>query len=109
MQIIVFENILIDVYKWHLKQPETIEGFIQTILILLSFLVISRFVSKKYRLFLICLVTILYLMNTNLLLPVLAAVLYFEVIISIGIFITKKYYQKSLNDDSLIYYLRAFL
>ncbi|WP_153062618.1 hypothetical protein [Metasolibacillus meyeri] len=108
MQIIVFENILIDVYKWHLKQPETIEGFIQTILILLSFLVISRFVSKKYRLFLICLVTILYLMNTNLLLPVLAAVLYFEVIISIGIFITKKYYQKSLNDDSLIYYLRAF-
>jgi len=108
VQVVVFDNILINVYSWQLKQPETIEGGILLLIILFSYILINRFINTSYSLVLVALITVLYLMNTNLLLPIVLTILYFEVFFSIGSYVNVKMYANT-NRDELAFYLRSFL
>lgn len=108
VQFMVFDNILIDVYGWQLKQSATVEGGILLLVILLCYILINRFIKSSYSLILVGLITMLYLINTNLLLPTIVAVLYFEVIFSIGSYVNRKFY-KDIGKDKLIFYFKSFL
>ncbi|MFY0518399.1 ArnT family glycosyltransferase [Lysinibacillus sp. UGB7] len=107
-QVAVFDNIIIDVFSWHLIQPETIEGGSLLIIILLCYIFVNRFLNTSYNFVLVALITIIYLINTNLFFPILITIFYFEVIFSIGGYVNKRFYPNT-NNDKLVVYLRNFL
>lgn len=103
------KNILIDVYLWHAVQPETLQGGLELIcffiIILTSFLFCNR--SKLIN-FIPVLAVVIYLQLHQVLLPATVALIYFEIIISIGFFIGKLF-KSNLSPSSLNSYLLAFL
>ncbi|MDD1504956.1 glycosyltransferase family 39 protein [Lysinibacillus sp. CNPSo 3705] len=107
-QIIVFDNILIDVYSWHLKQPETIEGGILLLILLFCYVLVNRYFKTKYSFVIVALITMLYLINSNLFVPTVLTILYFEVFFSIGSCINRKFY-KHINNNNISFYLKSFL
>ncbi|MFI2859230.1 hypothetical protein ACH6EH_19225 [Paenibacillus sp. JSM ZJ436] len=104
-----FKNILFDVYKWHIVQPETVHGAIEIALFGISmFLCLLNF-SKSIlvRMLFICLIMV-YLQLHQVLLPAALSVIYFEMIISIG-FSVLFIQTKAKSKRSLLNYLKAFL
>ena len=87
LQVIATKNILVDVYKWQLVQRESVEGGIAIIVVLMMILLVNFLKRTRIRILLIAIISLLYLFSTNLFLPVVVGVIYFEMIISIGIFI----------------------
>lgn len=107
-QVIIFDNILIDVYSWHLVQPETVEGGLVLLILLMCYFLINRVVRTKYSFYLVILFTSIYIININLFVPLIFVIFYFEIIISIGRFINRKV-KIQTDEESFIFYLKNFL
>ncbi|BAU26509.1 hypothetical protein DFP93_108110 [Aneurinibacillus soli] len=84
-QLIGAKNILFDVYKWHIVQPESVQGGIELVVLFLflSFCA-SKLDHKGLFLFIILISTGLYLRLHQVLEPAVAALFYFEIIIFFG-------------------------
>ncbi|MDQ0660056.1 hypothetical protein [Paenibacillus sp. W2I17] len=103
------KNILIDVYQWHAVQPETVQGGIELIfffLIIYFFIVLSS--EKPYLKYAPLLAIVIYLQFHQVLLPAALATLYFEIIISLGLFILT-FAKVRYSAYSLKLYFVAFL
>lgn len=89
-QILPIKNILMGVYKWHLSQPETIQGGLELIIVFIIACVISIYIdNNKFKLMGLIVLVSIYLRLHQVLIPGIVAVIYFEMIISIGKFVYK--------------------
>ncbi|WP_091013135.1 MULTISPECIES: hypothetical protein [Paenibacillus] len=103
------KNILINVYKWHAIQPETVQGGIELIFFfLVIYFFILKFKERLYLKYVPLVVIAVYLQLHQVLLPAILAVIYFEIIISLGFFIMS-FSKLRYKVRSLKLYLVAFL
>ncbi|WP_025847904.1 hypothetical protein [Paenibacillus ehimensis] len=110
-QIIPIKNVLYDVYKWHISQPQTFYGIIE-LLIFFFFLSVGAYYLKNNLLkFFVYLIIFFYLFMHDVLLSSIVGVLYFETIIMFGFFIIKLT-VKSIETNrkfSLNHYIISFI
>lgn len=84
------KNILIDVYKWHAVQPETIQGGIELIFFFsVIYLFLFKFKKRLYLQYVPLVLIAVYLQLHQVLLPAASAIIYLEIIVSVGFFIIK--------------------
>ncbi|MBP2109883.1 hypothetical protein [Paenibacillus silagei] len=100
------KNILLGVYKWHSLQPETTQG--SAVLIILFIIVFSLLLSNIRKTnFIILVLALIYLQLQHVLLPAVSALIYLEILISIGFFIKNIF---SLRVEiQLSSYVQAFI
>lgn len=95
------KNILFEVYRWHLVQPETIQGGFEIIVLLFCMIVLNTVFNLKQKTALVAniLIVLIYLKLHQVLLPVLTAFIYIEIIFYVGrtvLIKLKKYQDKDL-------------
>lgn len=92
-------NMLNTVYRWHITQPEFIEGGIELISFGLIILICCRFFKVKPSISL-AFFSLIYLSINGVIIPVIVDLVYFEMIIYIGT-ATVNITQKQLDSDSV--------
>lgn len=103
------KNILYNVYKWHLVQPESIQGGIEIICFYIALLICLLNITKKsYIKFIFLILVAIYLQLHQVLLPAILGLLYFEIIISVG-FSVKYFFKNSTENLDFRDYLTSFL
>ena len=101
--ILPLKNILLGLYNWHIRQPETIHGVIElAVLFLVELIFIIKLKKASVIMNIIIIGTLLYMQNHQALIPMIAAVCYFEMIIAIG-YSTRSILNISFDDDSFSY------
>jgi len=96
-QVITFINTFIGgIYSWHISRPQVYESGIIVLSIFVFLTIVSVF-SKKVNVFAIInlLVILIFLRLYGCLIPALATIVYFEIIISVGLFTKKIFGQRS--------------
>ncbi|MBP1991143.1 hypothetical protein [Paenibacillus eucommiae] len=83
-QAVPFKNILFDVYKWHVIQPETYQGGLFLFIIFFTLVLVSLKFNGRVFNFVLTAVVVLYLRIYQVLEIALYAYIYFEIIVSIG-------------------------
>ncbi|MFJ7736043.1 hypothetical protein ACIQ2D_06815 [Lysinibacillus sp. NPDC097287] len=83
-QFVAFENIIVDIYGWHLSQPETIQGGIELLILLLVFALVILVFKPYISLFLVFLLSLLYLKFHQVLVSTIVTYTYIECIIVLG-------------------------
>lgn len=105
------KHILLEVYKWHLHQPQTYQGGIEISVLFIIFCV-SNYALRSYRktnIFIWFLLSILYLRLHATDVPVLTAIVYFEMIMSLGNSLKKLLKIEENENDSIQKYLTNFV
>ena len=98
------KNILIGVYSWHAKQPETIQGTIEILIVLFIQYLFLGIKNERFKIAGVIAMFLLYLQNHQALVPMLAAVVYFEMIMQIG-YALRKYLKVDCGQDGFSYLL----
>ncbi|WPK12478.1 hypothetical protein R6U77_01930 [Lysinibacillus louembei] len=83
-QFMVIKNILLDVYGWHLSQPESIQGGIELLILMLVFTLVIWFFKPQLSLFLVFLLSLFYLKFNQVLVSTIVSYTYIECIIVFG-------------------------
>ncbi|MGG2053014.1 hypothetical protein ABFY48_01350 [Lysinibacillus pakistanensis] len=83
-QFVVFQNILLDIYGWHLSQPESIQGGVELLILILAFSLIILIVSPYISLPLVFFLSLLYLKFHQVLVSTIVSYTYMECIIVFG-------------------------
>lgn len=83
-QIVPAFNIGYGVYKWHFEQPETTQGGLEILVILLLLCLSAVLFKRKNYIIIYSLISLFYLRNHQVLEAFVLAIIYFEIIISIG-------------------------
>lgn len=94
-------------YNWHIKQPEVVQGGVELIIIFFILSILQLILkNKKILLYLLFIIIGGYLIIHKVLIPVAAAIIYFEIIISFGFWLMKCLKMKKCEE--LIDYIIAF-
>jgi hypothetical protein len=107
-QVLPLYNMVINgVFNWHIKQPEVVQGGIE-LLVLFSILALTISIVKNKLIvaFAVIIVCAFYLWSNCVLIPAMLALLYLEIIISLGRWIFKVF--RIETENSLISYLHYF-
>ena len=106
--LIPMKTIWLDLYSWHIQQPQYIQGGIEIIsLYLIMFCCVAFLDNKKTKTGMIIILSFGYLRLHQALIPLLTAIVYFEMIISIGY--STRYLLKIKFENNGVSYIYDFL
>ncbi|MEI4768843.1 hypothetical protein WAX74_04120 [Psychrobacillus sp. FJAT-51614] len=103
-------NILLKIYKWHLVQPESVQGGLELIILfIIMILLIMSKASNRGKSFIILLLALIYLKLHQVLIPTITVFLYFEVILAFGRYILSRNKNYDFNEAGFRQHFDAFL
>lgn len=107
--IIPFYNMVINgIYKWHIQQPEFIQGGLE--LVIFSILIFVGYLINKKRIILpLILFSSIYLSMNGVIIPVLLDISYFLMIIYVGYSFGKSKNDKKNAEKILYYFFNGFV
>ncbi len=109
-QYLPFKNLMVDgIYRWHVSQPEFVQGGIELVVLLAGFMLAVALGSGAVGLGAVLVLSALYLRLHQVLEPALTALFYFEIIFSFGWWMRRMLHDYDVTARLRDRYLGAFL
>ncbi len=109
-QYLPFKNLMTEgVYRWHVTQPEFVQGGVELLVLLAALVLAATVLKEKIGLVTVIVLSALYLRLHQVLEPVLLAIVYFEIVISLGSWSLRLLRISGEADQQQDHYLQAFL